>query len=116
MSREYTEQLLERQDQMINVNDVLKSYTGKIGCMCGCRGSYRVASKHLAAANAERGYDYDPLDVSDRSVKMAVNKLNKLIDWNDPNMVKKHVTADYAYYDNEQTGRTVCVYFAKHAC
>jgi acetolactate synthase regulatory subunit len=98
---------------MIDVNAVLKSYTGKIGCMCGCRGVYRVASKHLEAANAARGYDYDPEDVSDRSVKMAVNKLNKLIDWNDAKMVEQHVTTEYAYYDNDQTGRTVCVYFVK---
>ncbi len=100
---------------MIDVNTVLKSYTGKMGCMCGCRGAYRVASKHLEAANAERGYDYDPEDVSDRSVKMAVNKLNKLIDWNNTKMVKQYVTTEYAYYDNDQTGRTVCVYFANNS-
>ena len=56
---------------MINVDSVLKSYTGKVGCMCGCNGTYKVASKHLNAAGVERGYAYDDDEVSDRSVKMG---------------------------------------------
>lgn len=96
---------------MLKVEDVMKSYTGGLGCMCGCQGSYRVAADHFQAACRERGYDYDPEDVSDRSVKMAVNKLNKMIDWDDAECVEKHVTDDYAYYETD-TRQTV-VYFVK---
>jgi hypothetical protein len=95
---------------MINVETVMTSYTGKQGCMCGCRGVYKVASKHLAQANQSRGYDYADQDVSDRSVKMAVNKLNNLIDWNDAEAVAEHVNQDHAYFDTDN-GRTICVYF-----
>ena len=97
---------------MINVNHVIKSYTGRTGCMCGCRGNYRVASAHLAAASAERGYAYDASEVSDRSVKIVVNKLNRLIDWADADAVAKYVTPEYAYFETDND-RTLCVYFAK---
>ena len=97
---------------MIKLENVMKSYTGKQGCMCGCRGNYKVASKHLTQANESRGYDYEAEDVSDRSVKMAVNKLNKLIDWNDPEAVAEHVNEDHAYFDTDN-GRTICVYFVQ---
>jgi hypothetical protein len=96
---------------MIDVNDVMKSYTGKTGCWGGSRGVYKVASKYLAQANESRGYDYQAEDVSDRSVKMAVNKLNKLIDWNDADAVAEHVNEDHAYFDDFSNGRTICVYF-----
>ena len=97
---------------MIKVEDVMKSYRGGLGCMCGCQGTYRVAADHFHAAGQERGYDYDQEDVSDLSVKMAVNKLNKLIDWDDPECVEKHVLDDYAFYETDT--RQIVVYFVKH--
>tara|TARA_R110002072_G_scaffold272807_1_gene433005 strand:- start:365 stop:667 length:303 start_codon:yes stop_codon:yes gene_type:complete len=95
---------------MINVDSVLKSYTGKVGCMCGCNGTYKVASKHLDAAGVERGYAYGDDEVSDRSVKMAVNKLNKLIDWDDEEAVDKHVEEWGAWFETA-SGRNTVVYF-----
>ena len=97
---------------MIKFEDVSKAYTGKVGCMCGCNGTYHVAS-HFGVENGNKDCGYEAYDkCNDRAVKMAVNKLNKLIDWNDPDMVKKHVTNEWAYVDHGN-GRTVCVYFMK---
>lgn len=96
---------------MIDANTVMKSYTGRQGCQCGCRGTYRVASQYLAQASGRRGYDYDPDDVSDRSVRGTVNRLNRLIDWADPVAVARHVTSEYAWFDTPN-GRTLVVYFA----
>jgi len=75
---------------MIKFENVKTIYSGKHGCMCGCRGKYSVTSHFgIAAANKEIGYDgYD--SPNDRSVKILINKLNKLIDWSDPNEVNKH--------------------------
>ncbi len=64
----------------VKFEDVSKSYNGKTGCMCGCQGTYSVASHYgVEAANKDIGYEgYD--ECNDRRVKMAVNKINKVID------------------------------------
>jgi len=61
----------------IDLSKVFKVYSGKPGCMCGCRGNYRVASAHQEFSNKERGYDYDEKEISDRSVKRIVNLLEQ---------------------------------------
>ncbi len=65
--------------KQIKFEDVTKSYNGKTGCMCGCQGNYSVASHYgIEAANKEIGYEgYDKCN--DRSVRIAVNKINKAI-------------------------------------
>jgi hypothetical protein len=95
---------------MINVNAVYKSYRGKLGCMCGCMGSYKVASRHVELAGRRVGYAYDLEDVSDRAIKGAVNKLNRLIDWTDREQVDEHVREDHAYAIDDR-GNQVVVYF-----
>ena len=97
---------------MIELSDVKKAYTGRQGCACGCRGTYHVASTFgIEQANRQTGWNaYEKC--SDRAVKMAVNKINKLIDWNDPKDVAEHVHTDnnFAWYDFGNN-RTVTVYF-----
>ena len=94
---------------MLKFEDVKKSYTGKIGCMCGCIGKYQIASHFgCEAANKEYGYDaYE--ECNDRSVKTTINKLNKLIDWNDPECVEKHVNEHHAWFETDT--RNLVVYF-----
>lgn len=95
---------------MIKFEDVRKSYNGKPGCMCGCKGKYAVASHYgIEAANKDAGYDaYDK--TSDRSVKITITKINSLINWNDPECVKEHVNDNLAWFDTET--RCYVVYFA----
>jgi len=62
---------------MINVGDVVKVYSGKSGCMCGCRGKYSYRSDWAEQGGKERGYAVDASEVSDRSVKIIVGKLNR---------------------------------------
>lgn len=63
----------------ITVDQVMKVYSGKPDtCCCGCSGTYRVNSQHLAMANANRGYDYnEPGDVNDKQVRKVVNLINQ---------------------------------------
>lgn len=56
----------------IDLQDVSSVYSGRPGCACGCRGKHTYASAH-------RGYPVTDNEVSDRTVKMMVNKMNKLI-------------------------------------
>lgn len=58
---------------MLDASKVIKVYSGRQGCMCGCRGKYSYASAH-----ADQRPDYVRGDegISDRSVKLIVGKLN----------------------------------------
>ena len=60
---------------MLNLNNILKVYNGKVGCMCGCNGYYRVPAVNKDLAGKERGYAYSDEDVSDRSVKIIAKKV-----------------------------------------
>ena len=94
---------------MISFNEVSESYSGGIGCACGCMGTYQVASHYgIEAANKNCGYmSYDKC--SDRSVKSTLSKINKLIDWADPAAVNKYVHDDFAWFETDT--RSYVVYF-----
>ena len=51
---------------MFTLANVQKVYSGKPGCMCGCRGKYSYAQ------GCEEGYDDQ---VNERSVKILFNKV-----------------------------------------
>lgn len=82
----------------VNVNQVLKTYNGKQGCMCGCRGKYSVM------ADADVGSGYSTF-VSPRSVKIAVNKINAGID----DKTTKYDDDARCYYLDDN-GRSTVVY------
>lgn len=97
----------------INFEEVAKSYNGRCGCMCGCRGTYRIPSHvPLAEANAEVGYEAYA-EHNDRAVKIAVAKLNREIDWADEDKVAAHVTDDCAWFKSGD--RVTVVYFRQPA-
>ena len=62
-----------------DINKVMSVYSGKPGCMCGCRGKYTYASSHQEDASANRGYKVADNEVNDKVVKLMVNKINQLI-------------------------------------
>ena len=97
---------------MINIKDVMSVYSGKARtCCCGCAGKHTYASTYQEAAGANRGYEVKDNEVSDRSVKTIVNKLNKLIDFDDPNAADTMLNDEFASFD---TGtRTLIAYFVK---
>jgi hypothetical protein len=63
---------------MFTLANVQKVYSGRLGCMCGCRGRYSYAR------GCEEGYDDQ---VNERSVKLIFNKVmnhpDRKIDGND---------------------------------
>jgi hypothetical protein len=78
--------------------NVYKVYSGKQGCMCGCKGKY----SYTAAGAVENSPGYDVTDfVNERSVKIISTKVFKHAD--------KIVEDGMAYV--EQNGRILVAFF-----
>ena len=64
---------------IVDITQIMKVYSGIKGrCGCGCSGKYSYASAHRDVAGKDRGYAVSDDEVSDRSVKMIVNKIEKI--------------------------------------
>lgn len=61
----------------IDRSDIGKVYSGKPGCMCGCRGKYSYASKCVAVESKARGYKVDKDEVSDLSIDRICATIEK---------------------------------------
>ena len=67
---------------MLNINGIVKTYSGKIGCMCGCKGKYSYtqdgADKHGPGYNVQDS-------VNERSVRIIAKKVlaNPNCQWED---------------------------------
>lgn len=62
----------------IKIENVMSVYSGTNGkCCCGCSGKHSYASAHRVVASKDRGYEVTDKDVSDRSVKLIVGKINR---------------------------------------
>lgn len=61
--------------QKITADDVLKVYSGKLGCMCGCLGRYYVTAERREEAGKRRGYTYEDRDVSRKMVNRVLRLL-----------------------------------------
>lgn len=103
---------------MIEFKNVVRSYNGRSGCMCGCNGKYTIAPDvSLDLENELVGYEaYDENDVSERRVKIAVTKLNKYIaangiDISKPSPANGPIIWTDEWVSLDLNGRTTTVYF-----
>lgn len=64
---------------MLDSRTVYTAYTGRTGCMCGCRGNYAYCTEHVAEAGKLRGYSLGSEEISDRKVNGRTKKLRALI-------------------------------------
>lgn len=60
----------------IDPTRVLKVYSGKPGCCCGCRGIYRYTRASRELGSKERGYPVNDKEVNDGLVTKTINFLN----------------------------------------
>jgi len=83
---------------MLNVDKIVKTYSGKIGCMCGCLGKYNYTED--GAKNFGPGY---PVDVSERGVRIIAKKVlaNPNVQWED----------NMAYVEDRVANRIQVIYF-----
>lgn len=55
---------------------VISVYSGRHGCMCGCKGKYSYASRVKNDGLKLRGYAFDGSDISDANITRVVNFIN----------------------------------------
>lgn len=87
----------------IDVSKILKVYNGKVGCMCGCLGKYKVPACNREAADKDRGYAYPDEDISDRSVKIIAKKV-----LSNPNVKFED---SWAYVEDRAADKNQVIYF-----
>lgn len=63
----------------IDRSAVKSVYSGTNGkCCCGCSGKHTYASAHVMEVGAKRGYAVQDDQISDRTVNLICNKVEKL--------------------------------------
>jgi len=89
---------------MLNVDKIVKTYSGKIGCMCGCLGKYSYTAD--GAKNYGPGYDVSDM-VSERSVRIIAKKI-----LSNPNV---QFEDNYAYVEDRVRNKIQMVVFKEQA-
>ena len=79
---------------MLDISKIQKVYSGRFGCMCGCRG------KHSYTEGQEEGYDDQ---VNERSVRIIAGKVLR-----NPN---RKVDRDHVYVEDRARNKMQVVYF-----
>lgn len=83
---------------MFTLANVQKVYSGKLGCMCGCRGKYSYTAHGAVEGNP--GYDVSD-SINERRVKILFNKV-----MNNPN---REVDGNMAFVETDT--RNLVVFF-----
>lgn len=73
-----------RATEPIDKSKVRSVYSGRHGCCCGCVGNHRYATAFRNEGSEHRGYTVRDDEVSDRSVSIIVNKMNRVIESGNP--------------------------------
>jgi hypothetical protein len=95
-------------DIKIDPTTVKKIYSGKPGCMCGCRGIYRYPeTTSLEDIKTETGYNPDPKSINGRMVKKVIDLVQRSLDENAISSIDNCET--YLYV--EIASRAYCIYF-----
>ena len=85
---------------MLNIDKIVKTYSGKIGCMCGCLGKYSYTQD--GAENHGPGYNVAD-SVNERSVKIIAKKVLA-----DPNVQYED---NIAFVEDRVKGTIKAIYF-----
>jgi hypothetical protein len=89
---------------MLDISKIVKVYSGKLGCMCGCNGKYSYTED--GAKN--HGPGYDVLDkVNERSVRIITKKV-----LSDPRV---QFEGDYAFVEDRARNKMQMVVFKEAA-
>jgi len=89
---------------MLNIDKIVKTYNGRIGCMCGCLGKYSYTAD--GAANHGPGYNVQD-SVNERSVRIIAKKVlaNPNVQWE----------GNYAFVEDRTANKIQVVYFKEQA-
>ena len=85
---------------MLNIDKIVKTYSGRIGCMCGCGGKYSYTQD--GATNHGPGYNVQD-SVNERSVRIIAKKVLA-----DPRV---QYEGNIAYVEDRVKGTIKAIYF-----
>lgn len=74
MAKMYVEGLNQKLAALVP-EDVVKSYSGKLGCACGCGGSYSYLNAD--EGTKDRGYAVEPREVSRRRIATVLSTIQQ---------------------------------------
>ena len=89
---------------MLDITKIVKTYSGKRGCMCGCLGKYSYTAD--GATNHGPGYDVTDA-VNERSVRIIAKKV-----LSNPNVKFEN---DYAFVEDRARNKMQMVVFKEQA-
>lgn len=91
----------------IDRNRVIMVYTGKQGCMCGCKGKYHYPKAMQAEGGKRRGYAVSDDEVNERVVTRIINRISA----SESVEVQDTVFGEVVYLvDNNDTNGRIAVY------
>jgi hypothetical protein len=86
----------------IEIENVIKTYSGETGCACGCTGTYAYMSGY------DPGYE---VESNERTVKMRVRKINAAIAFGQPVHIHRSYNGVSVYeLENDLGTRVVRAY------
>lgn len=88
------------------LENVKLSYAGKVGCMCGCNGTYRVPQRFAEEYQESRKYEVDKETISNSTVTRRYNMVMDAVKSGDVDEYIYH--EDFYGYENNE--RTVILY------
>lgn len=89
---------------MLNIDKIVKTYSGKMGCMCGCNGKYSYTAHGAVEDNP--GYDVSD-SVNERSVRIIAKKVLA-----NPNV---QYEGNIAFVEDHVKGTIKAIYFKEQA-
>jgi hypothetical protein len=89
---------------MLDISKIVKTYNGRIGCMCGCLGKYSYTAD--GAKNHGPGYDVTN-SINERSVRIMAKKILA-----NPRVVFEN---NYAFVEDRVGNRMQAIYFKEQS-
>lgn len=96
--------------QSITLKDISNVYSGKVGCMCGCKGKYAYTQHGMDAMDAD-DYRKGKRDINEKQCMRVLREV-QLAALNFPKEVEVDDAGKWVSYDTPK-GRRYTVYLVK---
>lgn len=100
--------------QVVQIADVRSVYSGKPGCMCGCRGKHSYAGAHREEAGQNRGYAVSDDEVNNAQVTRVLRAVQGALAGRGRVDVAR-LEGSEVHFFAEVGGREMVVYLTKAA-
>lgn len=97
----------------LTVQDILKVYSGRPGCACGCRGNYRYRKETVEEGTKSRGYAVDKSDINEAQVKKVLKFMQDYAARTDVDFADALIMVKGDYVAYEVGNKVYVIYFTK---